>query len=194
MSKRIKNKAELLLSLLFAGEQDSSSGQYSTSIEGITRLEKLLFILKIEEGFLADVPEKDDFNFVPFRLGPWTNEVYDEVDFLESLGLLDKENPDQCSAIDSEHDNELFSAMVLDTYQQNSIPRSEECEVFELTAAGKEKALEIWNRLSDQEKNIIIRVKRKFNKMNLKQLLRYVYKRHSEYTAESEIKDYLGIS
>lgn len=194
MSRGIKNKAELLLSLLFAGEQESSSEQYSKPVEGITRLEKLLFILKIEENFLADVPEEDDFNFVPFRMGPWTNEVYDEVDFLESLGLLDKENPDQCSAIDSEHDNELFSAMVLDKYQQNSIPTSEECEVFKLTEEGRKKALEIWNLLSDQEKNKIIRVKRKFNGMNLKQFLRYVYRKHSEYTVESEIKDYLGVS
>ncbi len=194
MERGVKNKAELILLLLLAGEKDSSPEQYSTSIEGITRLEKLLFLLKTEEGFLENVPEKDDFNFVPFRMGPWTNEIYDEVDFLESLGLLDKGTPTQCSIIDSEHNNELFSAMVLDKYQKNSLPRNEECEVFSLTESGKLKALEIWNRLSNNEKNKIIRVKRKYNRMNLKQFLRYIYKKHPEFTTESEIKDYLRIS
>jgi hypothetical protein len=51
----IKKKTELLLSLLYAGEKNSSEDiQESKSIVGITRLEKLLFLLKKEAGFLSN--------------------------------------------------------------------------------------------------------------------------------------------
>jgi hypothetical protein len=177
---------------LHAGETTPQSTQRSTSITGITRLEKLLFLLKVDEGFLAGAKPKDDFNFVPFRMGPWTSEIYDEVDFLESLGLLTKEGKSKKSTADAAHDDELFGELVLDKYQKSATSVDEEIEVFALTEAGKAKALEIWNRLSDEEKKRIVSVKKQFNNMNLRQFLRYIYKKHPEYTTESEIKDQLG--
>lgn len=190
MNSGIRNKADLMLALLFAGERPVSDVT-ATSVVGITRLEKLLFLLKLDEGFLQGVSEKDNFNFIPFKMGPWSNEIYDEVDFLESLGLLTKGSKEKRSAIDAEHDNELFSGMVLDKYQKSASSVDEECEVFKLTDSGKVKAKEIWDRLADEEKKRLIELKSKFNKMNLKQFLRYVYKKYPEYTTESEIKDYL---
>jgi hypothetical protein len=191
MTMGIRNKADLLLALLFAS--DSIPTESPTPVVGITRLEKLLFLLKIDEGFLNDVPSKDSFNFVPFKMGPWTNEVYDEVDFLESLGLLTKDSDEKRSEIDAVHDDELFNEMILDKYQKNTTFMNEQSETFMLTDSGKIKAKEIWNRLTNEEKNRLLNVKSKFNKLNLKQFLRYVYKKHPEYTTESEIKDYLKL-
>lgn len=185
----IRNKTDLLLALLYAGEP--SNVRSSTEVAGITRLGKLLFLLKIEEGLLHNVSQENDFNFVPFRMGPWTNEVYDEVDFLEALGLLKKRSGGKRSAADVAHDDELFDAAILDKYQQDAACIDQNAEVFSLTEKGREKARTIWNRLSDKEKQKIMRVKRKFNNMNLKQFLRYVYKMYPEYASESEIKDYL---
>ena len=191
MKRGLKNKADLLLALLYAGEGKPPDSRSSGEIAGITRLEKLLFILKMDEGLLTDVLREDNFNFVPFRMGPWTNEVYDEVDFLESLGLLKKRTGKRRSAADAVHDDELFEAVILEKYQEDAAYTNHTAEVFSLTAEGREKAQAVWNRLSDEEKQKIISVKRKFNNMNLTQFLRYVYKKHPEYTAESEIKDYL---
>ncbi len=189
MQGGIRNKTELLLVLLYAGEGPSQSAP----IIGITRLEKLLFLLKTEEGFLANVPEGDNLNFVPFRMGPWTNEIYDEVDFLESLGLVKKQGQKKRTPADAVHDDELFNDMVLDKYQNNATVADEETEIFTLSEEGKKKASEFWARLSTEEKQSLIAVKQRFNKMNLKQFLRYVYKKHPEYTTESEIKDYLNV-
>jgi hypothetical protein len=189
MTTGLKNKVELLLALLYAGEHEEA-----TPIEGITRLEKMLFLLKIEEGFLSQSETQDTFNFVPFRMGPWSSEVYDEVDFLESLGLLEKESNLKQSPADAAHDDELFNDLVLDKYQkQSSVNLDENAEIFRLTEKGKKKAKEVWSKLSVEEKNKIISIKYKYNTMNLKQFLRYVYKQHPEYTTASEIKDYLGI-
>jgi hypothetical protein len=176
-----------LLALLYAGGQD-------TKIEGITRLEKLLFLLKQEKGFLANVNPENDFKFFPFRMGPWTNEVYDEVDFLESLGLLSKETDAKSTPADTASLDELFDNMMLEKYQKNVSSNDKGTEIFKLTKEGKEKALVIWNRLTVSEKNGIIDLMQKFNKINLRQLLRYVYQKYPQYATESEIKDSLGLS
>lgn len=189
MTTGIKNKAELILALLFAGYQESP-----TSVEGITRLEKLIFLLKEEKGFLKDKPDEDSFTFIPFKMGPWSSEVYDEVDFLESLGLINKDSNEKQSPADVAHNDELFDGMILDKYQKGSLVFSDEkTEVFKLTEKGKKKAKEIWDRLPKEEQEKIIAVKKKFNTMNLKQFLRYVYRKYPEYTTASEIKEYLGI-
>jgi len=189
MGEGIRNKTELILALLYAGERPSQF----TPVIGITRLEKLLFLLKTDEGFLAKAPEEDNLNFVPFRMGPWTNEIYDEVDFLESLGLLKKQSQKKRTPADAVHDDELFSDMILDKYQNTATIADEETEIFTLSEEGKKKTSEIWARLSVEEKQRIMSVKHRFNNMNLKQFLRYVYKKYPEYTTASEIKDYLNV-
>jgi hypothetical protein len=187
---RLKNRADLMLALLYA---DAGARAEPSPVVGITRLEKLLFLLTADEGLLKDVPPDEAFTFVPFRMGPWTQEVYDEVDFLESLGLISKESTEKRSAADAVHDEELFSDLVIDKYQKSAAQVSDEAEVFRLTEDGKKKALALWNRLTDDEKAKLRRIKQSFNTMNLRQLLRYVYKKHPEYTTESEIKEYLGL-
>lgn len=38
---------------------------------------ELIFLAKLEQGFLLDATDEQDFHFVPFKMGPWTQEVYD---------------------------------------------------------------------------------------------------------------------
>jgi hypothetical protein len=187
----IKNKTELVLSLLYANDMGESA--FGSPVVGITRLEKLIFLAKIQESLLEHATDEEDFHFVPFRMGPWTQEVYDEIDFLESIGLLDKEKRGEVSVEDEAHNDELFSDLLLDKYQSNPISRNEATDAFQLTPAGRKKASEIWARLSNDEKQKLIGLKRKFNMMNLRQFLRYVYKKYPEYTEASEIKEYLNI-
>ena len=190
------NRTELLLSLLYADTDQESAldPQNSESVEGITRLEKLLFLLKKKEGFLESVPQNDDFQFVPFRMGPWTEAVYDEVDFLESLGLLSKSSLKKRSIEDQAHNEELFGEGILDKYQLKVSSSSDtESEIFSLTEKGREIAKVIWEKLSEDEKLRIFRVKKRYNKMNLNQFLRYIYKTFPNYSVDSEIKEYLGI-
>jgi len=188
----VRNKTELLLLLLYASDGPTSSPS-AAPIVGITRLEKLLFLAKLEQSFLHDAPYEQDFHFVPFKMGPWTQEVYDEVDFLESLGLLAKEQRGELSVEDEAHNDELFSDLVLDKYQKSSIALDETTDAFQLTSEGRKKAAEIWGRLSLEERQKLMALKRRFNNMSLKQLLRYVYNKYPEYTSASEIKEYLNI-
>lgn len=192
MGMGVNNKAELMLALLYAGMDQSQKNQ---PVEGITRLEKLLFLLKMEKGFLKNVPDEDDFHFYAFRMGPWTNEVYDEIDFLESLGLVTKKDDvsKESNPADQAYVEELISNTILNKYQKTNFGKEAGVEVFSLTTTGRSKALNIWNRLSKEEKDGIVDLKKRFNTMSLKQFLRYVYQKYPQYTIESEIKDVLGI-
>jgi len=188
----ISTKTDLLLTLLLGGAV-SEGMSVPEPIEGITRLEKLLFLLKKEGGFLRSAPPEVDFNFLPFRMGPWAAEVYDEVDFLESLGLVEKSVEGAGDPSDEAHDMELFSEALIGKYQRKDLPAPSGTERFSLTEAGLAKAREIWATLPDAEKDTIIDIRRRFGRMNLRQLLRYVYNKYPEYTAESEIKGTLGL-
>jgi len=188
----INHKTEMLLVLLYAGEEIMANRQKSTSVTGITRLEKLLFLIK-ETGLLKYTAAQEEFHFVPFHMGPWSNEVYDVVDFLESMGLIRKEAGGEKLPEDIAHDEELFSATVLERYQKTKMSGDEKTEVYILTDIGREKAEQIWARLSKEERSIIIELKKKFNSMNLRQLLRYIYKMYPEYAVDSKIKDFLGL-
>ena len=185
----LKNRADLLISLLYSGHDEGCN-----AIEGITRMEKMLFLLKKEHGFLSDASNEDDFHFTPFKMGPWSQEVYDELDFLDSLELLKKRSAAKTLEEDIIHDNELINSMLLDKYQSDkSTLGANKTEIFDLSEKGIQIAKKIWNKLDGKEKEKINMLKKKFNRMNLRQFLRYVYKEHPRYTSESEIKDYLGV-
>ena len=188
----IENRTQLLLALLYA-RTDQVGIHWAVPITGITRLEKLVFLLKVQEHFLPEVTEGEDFHFIPFRMGPWSEAVYDEVDFLESIGLLEKRATNRRNLVDVAHDNELFSEAVLDKYQQESSYPDEETVSFSLSKEGMNKARIIWDRLSDDEKSRIVRVKQQFNNMNLQQFLRFIYKTYPAYAKESEIVESLGL-
>lgn len=182
------NKTDVLIALLYAPDRHNRE---AAGVDGITRLEKLLFLSEKEGGL--SVGEGGRYKFVAFRMGPWSSDVYDEIDFLESLGLVESRTIRHSDPSDRAHDDELLSSAILDKYDTSSTNPEDHSEHYRLTDKGRKKALEIWENLPAEEKQKLIKIKQKFNSMNLRQLLRYVYQKYPEYTSESEIKDYLGI-
>ena len=188
MSNPIKNKSHLILALLYA----SDSEKELQSIEGITRLEKLLFLIN-QEDKLTSWKSNDSFNFKPYLMGPFSSEIYDEVDFLESLGLVSSKNIGTNPPSGSVEDDLFFSNQILDKYQKNEIFDTEEKSVYELSAQGKELAKKIFESLPATDKKYLIDLKKKFGQLELKQLLRYIYQKYPSYASKSEIKEYLGL-
>jgi uncharacterized protein YwgA len=54
-------------------------------VGGITRLQKLLFLLEREEGL---EPTERGFEFEAYKAGPYSPQLYDDLEFLENLGYL----------------------------------------------------------------------------------------------------------
>ena len=74
-------KSDLILLLL--------KSKNKIPIEGITRFEKLIFLAQ-KEIFEKWDKFKSDFNFEADRFGPLSTEIYDELDFLKSVGMVDE--------------------------------------------------------------------------------------------------------
>ena len=78
----VLNKTELVLLVLGACD--------GGPVTGITRLTKLVFLSE-REVLTAPDDMKERFRFVPDKFGPFTTEMYDQTEFLESVGMLEKD-------------------------------------------------------------------------------------------------------
>lgn len=130
-------------------------------IEGRTRLEKLLFLVQkklVEEmgiGFITD-----PYSFRPLYFGPFTEDVYDDLDTLRTFGLVEIKGDDEAT------------------------------QKFMITAKGHEAVLRLKEsgRVPSLLIDEIESLKRSYGRMNLKDLIERVYKQYPQYTMKSEIK------
>lgn len=72
----------LPLALMYAGDGEP--------IEGRTRLQKLVFLMqkRLEEGG-EDPFQSDDYEFIPYDYGPFSKELYDDLDQTIARDMVD---------------------------------------------------------------------------------------------------------
>jgi len=64
-------------------------------IEGRTRLQKLVFLMEQElEDESAASLDSPDYNFIAYDYGPFSKDLYDDLDSLEDDGLINMEEED----------------------------------------------------------------------------------------------------
>jgi len=127
------------------------------------RLEKLLFLVQKEviEGKGLNL-SIEDYNFRAYKYGPFTEEVYDDVWRLKELGLVN---------IEERGDTKIFSLTEVGVKLVENILRENE---------NAQKVL-----------RAIEEIKKRWNKKDIKELLKYVYRNYPEYTEKSLIKHIL---
>lgn len=170
------------------------------TIVGMTRLQKMLF-LSIQEGGLH-VSGKT-FEFVPYKFGPVSKKVYDDLCLLEELGLIETSSTSQRlmpapgtdpMSLDAAY---LLSAEALPIVDHDDDVEAgdagaelsrRDIEVYKITDKGleflKQKGL-----LESQDYKTVVRIKKRYAGLSLADLLRYVYTNYKEYATESEIAD-----
>jgi hypothetical protein len=182
------------LVLLLLGIQ--SDGEIGDGMGGITRLQKLLYLLE-QEGHVT--PTDDGFEFAAYKAGPYSSKLYDDLEFLENLGLIDSEvaaeaTEEEAVEVDMLDFDELMSEhpdvksphaddgyMAADSYEERR---------FKVTPEGIAKIEDLLSS-TDYEPVIdgIRKIKSKYGAHSLRDLLHYVYKKYPEMTTESEIKE-----
>jgi len=77
----------LPLALMYAGDGEP--------IEGRTRLQKLVFLMqkRLEEAG-EDPLQSDDYEFVPYDYGPFSKELYDDLDETIGRGMVEDREED----------------------------------------------------------------------------------------------------
>lgn len=174
-------RREIALLLIGIGKD----GFPTDSVGGITRLQKFLYLLEFEGGVR---PSGEDFEFEPYDAGPYSSRLYDDLEFLENLGLLASEvtaeaTEEQEPEIDKLSFGELMGEddRASDAYEERK---------FYLTEKGKAK---IEHLLEGGEYQPVVdgirKIKSKYGCHSLRDLLYYVYRQYPEMTTESKIKD-----
>jgi uncharacterized protein YwgA len=155
------------------------------TFKGITRLEKLIFLLKNE----TDFDSMDEFfKFKAYDFGPFSKEVYEGIDFLENYGLIEvKERPYPSYYANNEESelNEVISDSS-DEFSQTSTLVTE--KLFALTELGYKavkKIREIKLRRDPDDIKKLENMIQRYGDLPLNQIIRYVYKRYPKMAENS---------
>ena len=155
----------------------------------MTRLQKLLFLLEREEGF---VPSGDGFDFTPYKAGPYSSRLYDDLELLENLGLVESEP----TAVATEPERAELEALsfeeLIGTPTEDERPAADSYEErrFQLTSKGRTHVEKLLAKPDMRPAiDVVAKVKSRYGSYSLNELLRYVYTKYPAMTVESEIRE-----
>jgi len=174
----------LLLLMLGVGKSPDCVGQ---GINGITRLQKLLFLLTAE-GHVQET--KDGYQFQAYIAGPYSPVIYDDLEFLENLGFIQSEISGAATTEEAADIDITFEDLMED--EEANTPDVYDEKRFTLTPEGQEKVkLLLASKEFAPVAEGIRKIKSKYGNYSLDDLLYYVYTKYPEMTTESEIKDHV---
>lgn len=174
----VENGSDLILALLFAGGARENENE---EIVGNTRLDKLMFLLGKETSLKKYI--ETNFKFDAYNFGPYSSELFDSVQALVNAGLIEIKRSDSEEYLDE-----------ADRYQiEQQLEENEESPkttvIYSLTPEGRTVASVLFQSLSKTEQAELVSIKRAFNSIDLKRLLRYVYHKYPESASQSVIKE-----
>ncbi len=183
---RVENAMDLLLTLLYA---PGKSGTDAEPIEGITRLQKLMFLLQQDNGPKQLVEEAETYRYKPFKMGPYSEQLRSHLEELESAGIVVTERlhywlPDDGDGVPDEGD---FDTPIRKTKRVESYRFSLSPE------PGQKIGKDLWGSLTAKEREELAAFKVFFNSLSLRQLLIFTYEKYPEFTEASTIKKQLGL-
>ena len=186
-TEKMISSRELLL-LLIGVDEDRQ--QFDT-VSGITRLQKFIFLLDREEDIR---PNDSGFGFQPYKAGPYSPTLYDDLELLENLGLIRVEVGVESTITESTDISRLSFEDLMGGFDGLSVgpPKADSFEErrFILTDKGKERVEKL---LENPEFGTAVdgirQVKSKYSRHSLRDLLRHVYRKFPDMTTESEIID-----
>jgi hypothetical protein len=164
---------DLVVLLLGTPAPSGESGR----IEGITRLEKLAFLVEKERN-PAWLSEHGDF--VSHNFGPFSSKIYTAVDTLSAAELVEDSAAFASSTEDAWETEHVIGEIPSDPYATRN---------FELTQRGRRYYDALVRELPSGAADELRDFKARFAGLPLRQLIRYVYERYPHYTDKSIIRD-----
>jgi len=179
---KVEHSPDLLLVLLFAPGPKKKECE---PIEGITRLQKLIFLLNQGKGPNSLVKIAKEYEYKAHKMGPYTDSLREDIDALISFGLVGTERLRYL--ISDDKDDPDYDVDDPDYKQEEKCKRVESQKFF-LTKNGKEAGKELWHSLSSKDRDALKEFKAFFCSLTLRQLLIFVYDQFPKFTVKSEIK------
>jgi uncharacterized phage-associated protein len=173
-------RGQMLMMLLAA---PGARGKEGEPIQGTTRLQKLLFLMEREAKLKPTKGE--DFAFEAWKFGPVSRELYDDLEKLENLGLLESEPVSEPSKTELDEYGLSFDDLMGEEETQSSRDSFEE-KRYRLSEKGLRWVHD--RELHTAEFDKIRKIKEKYGALSLQDLLHYVYTKFPDMTTASEIK------
>ena len=182
------SKRNILLLMLGIGK----GSDIANGINGITRLQKLLFLLE-NEDYIKKI--EDGYEFEAYKAGPYSSTIYDDLEFLENLGLINAETSGVATEEEAADMDFTFEELMDDGELTDNEIKTQDLydeKRFRITEDGAAKVKTI---LEKGECTSVVdgirKIKSKFGHFSLDDLLYYVYTKYPDMTTESEIKDHV---
>lgn len=187
MDRFVLDRTDLVLLMLLAPD---SKGQL-VPLHGITRLQKLLYLVKQETNI--ELAEGSRFEFKAYKYGPFAQELYEVVDFLENAEFV---------SVGKGQDEDIYSL-------EEAVPIAEEIDpgdeyeidigsappyderIFGLTPDGRKVAEGLKAQLLADDWSQIKDIKHRYGDRSLTSLLVYVYRTYPNSASETELKHLL---
>ena len=208
----INNERFTLMLLLYS---KGATNRINEPVEGITRVQKLMFLLSKERA----VAQVGKLKFEPYAYGPYDQTIYDNLAFLRNMRLLDDGSAEDQSGENATTDdlmsvvNAQTTVPVRDATEfdedvsfdflmeglADELPDRYQTERYKLSALG---IAEVEHRLkaAQNDPNLpkvlgaIENVKTRFNQMRLREILKYVYDKYPDSAKNSVIADAVRIN
>lgn len=168
----ISKRFHLLVLLLWSR---GPAGQVNEAIRGLTKLMKLVFLLKMEGKSPKLVP--DFYAFRPHRFGPFEQAVYKDIEALADHGILREQLP---------------AGTVVPEVKGVDLEEARKNAKYSLTEQGQKYAEELVEQMKLAAPDVldeIEHIKCTYGRLSLRELLHYVYTNYPQYAGQSEILD-----
>ncbi len=170
--------ADLIITLLYSPGQSDMEGE---AIRGITRLQKLIFLLMEEGEFKERMSEEVEFEAYDF--GPYSAEVVNALETLKEIRLVEAEEKEL------ESFREVIDGIAVSFGGEEEGGRPQTVEIYRLSDRGMKVGKELFSSLPKEDQASVQETKRKYNQMKLMALLKYVYTNYPETKERSKITD-----
>lgn len=188
VAARINNRRDILLLLLYS---PGASGKTNEPITGRTRLTKLLFLFKQEalEHFRkgTDISEDNFYQFFPWKFGPFSSQVYDDLTFFILRNFITTTSTDEESLPESAEEWERWLNEAEDGFSGELTEYQDES--FFLTPQGVDFTNALYQTLTPAQRELLKEFKTRVAAAPLRALLKYVYRTYPGMTEESEIAE-----
>lgn len=205
------------LALMLLLYSKGPSGRLNEPIEGRTRLTKMLFLLDKENDVFRRVAKLE---FEPYAFGPYDPKVYDDLGFLDNMGWLRGGSMSESGSTAGASFHELvgekgeaenalaylerpelneadLSFDYLMSGVSEELPERYETRKYALSEKGLEAVNKAIKVIENQEMaritSEIEQVKKRYNSMPLRDLLRHVYRKYPESASDSTILEELRL-
>lgn len=175
---------DILMLLLYTR---GASGAEGEPIEGITRLDKIMYLLSQSAEFSKII--KGGYTFQADNFGPFAPELFDDIQALKQEGVIEASERKTTNKIETV-DEESVEKVLDDEPDMNVSWKKYNVETYKLTALGMKIAAQLYVNLTEDQQKEISEIKKKFGKMSLKNLLYFVYSTApSKMLEKSKIKE-----